>query len=84
MESLPLIRASQIRPFVVALEQLGLPVERHLRRARLPLAWQDRPDALVAEQLIRVLREGEQVADRQPDRPVQRSLLEQWLESLRS
>ncbi|MCL7965353.1 MAG: tetratricopeptide repeat protein [marine benthic group bacterium] len=39
---------------------------------------------LVAEQLIRVLREGEQVADRLPDRPVQRSLLEQWLESLRS
>jgi AraC-like DNA-binding protein len=52
LESLPLIRASQIRPFVGALEQLGLPVERHLRRARLPLAWQERPDSLVAEQQI--------------------------------
>jgi hypothetical protein len=34
--------------------------------------------------LIRVLREGDELADRLPERSVERSLLEQWLESLRS
>jgi tetratricopeptide (TPR) repeat protein len=38
---------------------------------------------LVAEQLIRVLREGDEVADRLPEKPLERSVLEQWLESLR-
>jgi len=34
--------------------------------------------------LIRVLREGEEIADRLPEKPRERTLLEEWLENLRS
>jgi tetratricopeptide (TPR) repeat protein len=39
---------------------------------------------LVSEELNRVLPEGEEIADRLPHRPVERTVLEEWLERLRS
>ncbi len=52
MKALPLIRASQLRPFVSAMERLGLPVERHLCRARLPCLWQEQTDTVVPERQL--------------------------------
>lgn len=52
MEPLPLIRASQLAPFVAALERLGLPTERHLRRARLPVGWREQPNSLISERQL--------------------------------
>ena len=67
MDALPLIRASQLAPFTRAAEALGLPLERHLRRSRLPSAWQEQPEAFVPRlQLWRLLEEvarGEGIAD---------------------
>lgn len=39
---------------------------------------------LASDDLIRVLREGEEIADRLPEKPRERTLLEEWLENLRS
>jgi tetratricopeptide (TPR) repeat protein len=39
---------------------------------------------LASDHLIRVLREGEEIADRLPEKPRERTLLEEWLENLRS
>lgn len=52
MDPVPLIRTSQLAPFVTALERVGLPLEPYLRRARLPLAWREQPNSLISERQL--------------------------------
>ena len=47
--SIPLIRSSIFEPFVIAARKVGVPIERHLRLARLPSAVIGEPDRLLPE-----------------------------------
>ena len=48
MNPIPLIRASQIKPFSDFLDRVGAPIERLMRQARLPVFAVDEPDSLVS------------------------------------
>ena len=48
MKPIPLIRASQIKPFSEFLNRLGTPVERLMKQARLPVFAVDEPDTLIS------------------------------------
>jgi hypothetical protein len=48
MNQIPLIRASQLKPFNDYLNRIGAPVERLMKQAGLPTAVVDEPDALIS------------------------------------
>ena len=45
----PIIRASQVRPFLAAMDHIGAPRERYLRQAKLPLHVYDDAEAILPE-----------------------------------
>lgn len=48
-DAIPLLRASQLRPVVAAMQRIGAPRERLLREAKLPLLVYEDPEAVVPE-----------------------------------
>lgn len=48
-QSLPIVRADVFKPFLVSARRIGVPIERHLRLARLPSAIIDEPNRLLPE-----------------------------------
>lgn len=49
IEPVPLIRASQVRPFLSYMDYIGVPTERYLREAKLPLQVYDDAGAVLPE-----------------------------------
>lgn len=52
MTTLPLIRASQLAPFVAASERLGIPTRRHLEAVHLPESSLERPGQMIARRQL--------------------------------
>lgn len=46
---IPVIRTSIFEPFLAAARRIGVPVDRHLRRAHLPAMQEQQPDLLLPE-----------------------------------
>jgi len=49
MDSIPLISASQLKPFTDVLEQIGCPIEQYLHQVNLPTHILETPDAIIPE-----------------------------------
>lgn len=49
MDSIPLISASQLKPFTDVLEQIGCPIELYLKQVNLPTHILETPDAIIPE-----------------------------------
>ena len=49
LDPVPLIRASQARPFLAAMDHIGAPREQYLRQAKLPLFVYDDAEAVIPE-----------------------------------
>ena len=49
IETIPLLRASQVRPFLAAIDHIGAPRERYLRQAKLPLLVYDDAEVVIPE-----------------------------------
>lgn len=49
IDGIPIIRASQVRPFLAAIDYIGAPRERYLRQAKLPLLVYDDAEAVLPE-----------------------------------
>jgi hypothetical protein len=48
MNPSPLVRANSILPIIKFLEQVGIPTERLIREAKLPISILDDPEALIS------------------------------------
>ena len=66
-DGIPLLRASQLRPFIAAMRQIGAPSERYLREAKLPLLAHHDAHAVVPEvfawNFVNKVARGEDVQD---------------------
>ena len=49
MDSIPLISASQLKPFTDVLEQIGCPIKSYLKQVNLPVHILETPDAIIPE-----------------------------------
>ena len=49
IDGIPIRRASQVRPFLAAIDSIGAPRERYLRQAKLPLLVYDDAEAVLPE-----------------------------------
>lgn len=62
---IPLVRANAFEPFVSFLNEIGAPVERRLRQARVPVSLLDDPEALLpvfsAYRFVELAARGEQM-----------------------
>ena len=62
---IPLVRANAFEPFVSFLNEIGAPVERRLRQARVPVSLLDDPEALAplfpAYRFVELAARGEQM-----------------------
>jgi len=57
MESIPLIKASQLTPFTNAIDEMGGSIEYYLERVNLPSSILDFPDAIIPERPLWQLAE---------------------------
>jgi AraC-like DNA-binding protein len=55
LKSVPLTRASQLKPFVTTLHRIGVPVERRLEEAKVPLHALQSPNLQIPERPLWVL-----------------------------
>ena len=64
---IPLVRASQIRPFLSFMDHVGAPCERYLRQVKLPLLIYDNADAVLPElflwKLVHSFERNEKIED---------------------
>lgn len=64
---IPFVRANAFEPFVSFLNEIGAPVERWLRQARVPVSLLDDPEALVpvfsAHRFVELAARGERMED---------------------
>lgn len=57
MKKIPLIRLSQITPFVKTLDQIGLPSQKLLQKCHIPIYYEQKPNHLIPEYLVNLLVE---------------------------
>jgi len=67
LNAIPLVRASQLGPFVEAAERIGVPVERHLEAARLPPGRPPEAGAMIARQQLWSFAEAVRVREGLPE-----------------
>jgi AraC-like DNA-binding protein len=64
---IPLVRANAFEPFLTFLNEIGAPVERRLREARVPVSLLDDPEALLpafsAHRFLELTARGERMED---------------------